>query len=219
VKCVANYRLQLGLALLVLTGSLLGQTQSVEPGGQGASNASGAVSQKQTDAKPAGRASDSSYVIGSDDLLSINVWKEPDLTRSTSVRTDGKISLPLIGEVQAAGRTPLQLEQDIAGKLKAFVTDPEVTVMVEQVNSKKFSILGQVAKPGNYSLVIAATVMDAIAAAGGFKDFAKTRDVYVLRQRSDGRQSRIAFNYKDFIKGKNPSQNVRLEPYDTVIVP
>lgn len=166
-----------------------------------------------------GMRNDDHFVIGKDDILTINVWKEPDVSRSLPVRSDGKISLPLVGEVQAAGLTPLQLEQNIVGRLQNYITVPEVTVMVQQINSQKFNILGQVAKPGSYSLTLAATVLDAIAAAGGFRDFAKKKKIYVLRQNSNGGESRIPFNYKDVIKGKNPQQNIRLESRDTVVVP
>jgi len=159
------------------------------------------------------------FVIGNDDVLAINVWKEVDISRSIPVRSDGKISLPLAGEIQAAGRTPLQLEQDIAEKLRKYITDPQVTVMVAQINSQKINIVGQVIKPGSYALSTATTVMDAISAAGGFRDFAKQKSVYVLRLNSNGAETRIPFNYKDFIKGKNPSQNVKLESRDTVVVP
>ncbi len=162
---------------------------------------------------------DDSFVIGNDDMLAINVWKEPDISRSIPVRSDGKISLPLVGEVQAAGRTPLKLEQDIAAKLKNYISEPEVTVIVQQINSQKFNILGMVAKPGSYPLTNAATVLDAIAIAGGFRDFAKKKSIYVLRQNADGTQSRLPFNYKDVIKGQNLSQNVRLQPRDTIVVP
>jgi polysaccharide export outer membrane protein len=158
-------------------------------------------------------------VIGNDDQLAINVWKEPDLTRTIPVRSDGKISLPLVGEIQAEGRTPLQLEQDIAARLKNYITEPEVTVIVEQINSQKFNILGQVNKPGSYALSTATTVLDAIAAAGGFRDFAKQKSIYILRQDANGVEARIAFNYKDVIKGKNPQQNIKLEPRDTIVVP
>jgi polysaccharide export outer membrane protein len=113
----------------------------------------------------------------------------------------------------------LELEQNIVNKLQNYITEPEVTVMVQQINSQKFNILGQVAKPGSYSLTLAVTVLDAIAAAGGFRDFAKKKGVYVLRQNPNGGESRIPFNYKDVIKGKNPQQNIRLEPRDTVVVP
>ena len=162
---------------------------------------------------------DSSFIIGNDDELSINVWKEPELTRSIPVRSDGKVSLPLVGELQAAGRTPLELEQEISNRLKDYITQPEVTVIVQQINSEKFNILGQINKPGSYPLSAATTVLDAIANAGGFRDFAKQKSIYILRENPAGGETRIAFNYKEVIKGKNPQQNIKLEPRDTIVVP
>jgi polysaccharide biosynthesis/export protein len=165
------------------------------------------------------KAHDDSFVIGNDDVLAVNVWKEPEVSKSVPVRSDGKISLPLVGEVQAAGETPLKLERDIASRLKSFIDEPEVTVIVQQINSQKFNILGQVSKPGSYPLTNNATVLDAIALAGGFRDFAKQKSIYVLRQNTDGSQKRIPFNYKEVVKGRNPAQNIKLEPRDTVVVP
>jgi polysaccharide biosynthesis/export protein len=162
---------------------------------------------------------DDNFVIGNDDVLAINVWKEPDISRSIPVRSDGKISLPLVGEVQAAGRTPLSLEREIATKLKNYISDPEVSVMVQQINSQKFNILGQVSRPGSYPLTGSMTVLDAIAVAGGFRDFAKQKSIYLLRKNSDATQSRLPFNYKSVVKGNDPAQNVRLQPGDTIIVP
>ena len=202
--------------LILLSGSLLGQTAAPSQANRehpAAVTASPVQPLAPSDNKP----SDDTYVIGNDDVLAINVWKEPDFSRSIQVRSDGKISLPLMGEVQAAGRTPLQLEQDISTKLRDYITKPEVTVMVEQANSKKFNILGQVTKPGSYSIALAPTIVDAIAIAGGPRDFAKQKSIYILRQNPGGGQTRIAFNYKDFLKGK--TQNVKLEPHDTVVVP
>jgi polysaccharide export outer membrane protein len=168
--------------------------------------------------KPADKPHDNSFVIGNDDVLAINVWKEPDISRSIPVRSDGKISLPLVGEVQAAGLTPLMLEKDIATKLKSYIAEPEVTVMVQQVNSQKFNILGQVAKPGTYVIANSPTVLDAIALAGGFRDFAKRKSIYVLRHSATG-DTRLPFNYKDVSQGKNMTQNIKLQPGDTIIVP
>jgi polysaccharide biosynthesis/export protein len=165
------------------------------------------------------KAHDDSFVIGSDDVLSISVWKEPEVSRVVPVRSDGKISLPLAGEIQAGGTTPRQLEKAIAAKLQSYISEPEVTVIVQQINSQKFNILGLVAKPGAYPLTNGATVLDAIALAGGFRDFAKQKSIYVLRQSPDGSQTRIPFNYKDVIKGKNVEQNIKLQPRDTVVVP
>jgi polysaccharide export outer membrane protein len=190
-----------------------------------AKNANSAKPEAQTAAADpsnmgtAGRAHDDAYVVGADDVLSINVWKEPEVSRTVPVRSDGKISLPLAGEVQASGQTPLQLEKELASKLKSFISEPEVTVIVTEVKSQKFNILGQVSKPGTYPLTNASTVLDAIAIAGGFRDFAKQKSIYVLRQNPDGGQSRLPFNYKEVIKGKNSAQNIKLQPRDTIVIP
>jgi len=208
-----------GLVLLVFAPSFWAQAPSTNQAHGGLTASAEAASLPEPLVPSTNKPHNDSFVIGNDDLLAINVWKEPDLSRSIPVRLDGRISLPLVGELQAAGRTPLQLEQDIAAKLHNFIAEPEVTVMVEQTNSEKFNILGQVVRPGSYSLTIATTVLDAIAAAGGFRDFAKQKGVYVLRQNPNGVESRLAFNYKEVIKGKNPEQNVKLEPHDTIVVP
>jgi polysaccharide biosynthesis/export protein len=207
---------QLAALLLcaVLSTSLGAQAAPGDDASRGNTPANAAVKAESSAAKP----HDDSFVIGNDDVLAINVWKEPDISRSIPVRSDGKISLPLVGEVQAAGLTPLKLEKDIASKLKNYISEPEVTVMVQQVNSQKFNILGQVVRPGSYVIANSPTVLDAIALAGGFRDFAKQKSVYVLRQGSTG-ESRIPFNYKDVSQGKNMSQNIKLQPGDTIIVP
>ena len=158
-------------------------------------------------------------MIGANDVLAINVWKEPDVSRSVPVRSDGKISLPLVGELTASGQTPLQLEQEIAKRLQSYISEPEVTVIVTDSKSQKINILGMVARPGAYLLTSSTTVLDAIAMAGGFKDFAKQKAVYVLRKGPDGAEQRLPFNYKEVIKGKNPEQNIRLQAGDTVVIP
>lgn len=213
-----NGRLLAGLLLIVLCAGLSGQTAPPRPadadGGQSASGQS-------PEAGPAaGQGHSSSYIIGDDDLLEIHVWKEPELSRSPiPVRSDGKISIPLAGEIQAAGRTPLQLETEITSRLKEFITDPVVTVIVQKINSEKYNIMGEVTKPGSYALDVTTTVMDAIATAGGFRDFAKKGNVYVLRENASGSETRLKFNYNAFVKGKNPEQNIRLQSGDTVVVP
>jgi polysaccharide export outer membrane protein len=159
------------------------------------------------------------YVIGPDDVLAVNVWKEPDLTRSVPVRPDGKITLPLIGDLRASGRTPVQLQGDIRQGLLTYLSNPEVTVTVQEAKSQKFNILGQVEHPGSYPLSRSMTVLDAIAVAGGCRDFAKTRKIYVLRFGPDGSHTRMEFNYKKVIEGSDLSQNVELQPRDTVVVP
>ena len=213
MKCITLKVISLGL-FLVGAGALSNWAQSP----QGESERA-AISSAQTDAAGSSKPHDENFIIGNDDVLSISVWNEPNLTKAVPVRSDGRISLPLAGEILAAGRTPLQLEHEITEKLKSFITTPEVTVIVQQVNSRKFNVLGEVGRPGSYPLTAATTVMDAIATAGGFKDFAKKSNVYVLRKGSNGSESRLKFNYKEFIKGKNSEQNVKLEPNDTVIVP
>lgn len=162
---------------------------------------------------------DDSFVIGPDDVLAVSVWKEPDISRSIPVRSDGKITLPLVGELQAGGQTPSQLQKLIATRLQNYISQPEVTVMVQEVRSQRFNILGQVAKPGSYLISSSARVLDAIALAGGFRDFAKKKSIYILRQDARGETSRLPFNYSHVVKGKNPEQNVELKPHDTVVVP
>jgi polysaccharide export outer membrane protein len=219
MRNIADRSTSLGLVLIALGGSLWAQAPaSNQPHVELAARA-GAASGAEPLVQSATKPHDASFVIGNDDLLAINVWKEPDISRSIPVRSDGKISLPLVGEVQATGRTPLQLEGDITGKLRSYIAEPEVTVMVQEIHSEKFNILGQVMKPGSYSLEAATTVLDAIAAAGGFRDFASQKHIYILRQNPSGAEARIAFNYKNVIKGKNSQQNIKLEPRDTIVVP
>jgi len=197
--------------------ALMAQSGS-EPSTPSAGSPAATQSAQNVEASAA-KAHDNSFVIGNDDVLAINVWKEPDVSRSIPVRSDGKISLPLVGEVQATGRTPLKLEEEIAARLKNYIAEPEVTVIVQQINSQKFNILGMVNKPGSYVINNSATVLDAIALAGGFRDFAKQKSIYILRQDADGSQTRLPFNYKEVVKGKNSGQNIKLQPRDTIVVP
>ena len=203
------------ICFLVVVVIAIPATAQSSAGASGASKTAGQAEQTAGTAK----AHDDTYTIGADDILAINVWKEAELTRSVPVRSDGKISLPLIGELQAAGTTPKQLEQDIANKLTSFVSEPEVTVIVQEIKSRKFNVLGMVARPGSFPITHTMTVLDAIAVAGGFRDFAKQKSIYVLRMKPDGTQARLPFNYKDVVKGKNPEQNIRLEPGDSVVIP
>src|SRR5438876_2352639 len=206
---------------LVLSGCLWGQAGSTpDKPTQAAPSGTNQQTNKNADAAavPA-KPHDDTFIIGVDDVLAVNVWKETEVSRSVPVRSDGKISLPLVGEVQAAGETPHQLELAIAKRLQSYISEPEVTVIVQQINSQKFNILGQVTKPGFYSLANSPTVLDALAMAGGFRDFAKKKSIYVLRQNPDGTTTRLPFNYKYVIQGKNAAQNVKLQPHDTVYVP
>ncbi|MFI5073021.1 MAG: polysaccharide biosynthesis/export family protein [Terriglobales bacterium] len=159
------------------------------------------------------------YVIGENDVLEIDVWKEKEISRTVPVRPDGQISLPLVGEVQASGLTPMQLQDDLTHRLKAYIENPEVTVIVNDPRSHQFNVVGEVMRPGSYPLSQAMTVLDAIAQAGGFKDFAKETKVYVLRPMPGGIRVRIPFNYKQVIKGRDLQENVALKPGDTIVVP
>lgn len=160
-----------------------------------------------------------SYIIGAEDVITIFVWKEPDMSKTIPVRPDGMISLPLVGEIKAAGYTPVQLEGVLADAMKKYVSEPQVTVVIEKVSSLNFNIVGEVNHPGYFPLTKRMTVLDAIAMAGGFRDFAKTKKIYVLRTAANGTQERVPFNYKEVIKGQNPQQNIELQPRDTIVVP
>jgi polysaccharide biosynthesis/export protein len=157
------------------------------------------------------------YVIGADDTLHIAVWKEPDFTATLPVRPDGKISMPLLNDVQAAGLTPMQLAGLLTDRLKKYVADPRVTVIVTQMNSQRFHVLGEVLHPGTMPLLPRMTVLQALASAG-FTPFAKTKDIYVLRP-SGTTQQKIPFNYKRVVKGEALNQNITLKPGDTIVVP
>jgi polysaccharide export outer membrane protein len=169
-----------------------------------------------TAAKPA--ASDANYVIGAQDVLDISVWKEPEVSRVVPVRPDGKISLPLLNDVQAAGATPAQLAAQITDSLKKFVTNPQVTVIVTTINSQRVYILGEVSRPGAFPLLPNMTVLQALSSAGGFTQFAKEKGIYVLRN-EDGKQVKHLFNYKEVIAGKKTEQDIVLKAGDTIVVP
>ena len=159
-----------------------------------------------------------SYLIGEGDILAINVWHEAELTRVLPVRMDGMITLPLIGETVAAGQTVDQLRATIATRLKKYLEAPEVTVIVQEPRSQFFTVMGKVAKPGSYPLGQRLTVMDALALAGGFKDFAHVKKIQVVRTHRDGRVERIPFDYKRAVSG-DIQHNFLLEQHDLVVVP
>jgi len=161
---------------------------------------------------------DPSYQIGPEDMLNINVWKEPDVSGSVPVRPDGKISLPLLNDVQAAGLTPIQLAVKIQNGLKQYITDPRVTVTVTNVNSKRIFLMGEVARPGAYPLLPNMTVLQALSSAGGFTQFSNLKKIYVLRT-DQGKQLKLPFNYKAAINGTSPEQNYMLKAGDTIVVP
>ena len=181
----------------------------------------GSGSTKEKDATPAPSppmtVAAPSYLIGPDDVLLISVWKEPDLTTTLPVRPDGNISLPLLNDVQAAGLSPMQLATSITEKLKKFVSDPRVTVVVTQINSQKVHVTGEVQHTGALQLLPNMTVLQALADAG-FTQFANTKGIYVLRA-ENGKQQKIPINYKHLVKGQAIEQNIILKAGDTIVVP
>jgi polysaccharide export outer membrane protein len=158
------------------------------------------------------------YVIGPEDVLHINVWKEEALSRTVPVRMDGKISLPLIDEVQAAGLTPMQLKEVLTQKLKKFIDDPHVFVIVTEANSAKVYISGQVRNPGVYKLRAETSLPQIISMAGGFTDWADQKKILIIRK-ENGKERRITVNYKKFIKGDSPGSSSIIRPGDTIVVP
>ena len=161
---------------------------------------------------------DPNYVIGPQDMLNIDVWKESELTKSVPVRPDGKISLPLLNDVQAAGLTPLQLGANITAGLKKYITDPQVTVTVTAIESQRIYILGEVSRPGAFPLVPGMTAVEALSSAGGFTPFASVKKIYIIRK-EEGKPVKYPLNYKEVIKGNAPQQNIVLKSGDTIVVP
>jgi polysaccharide biosynthesis/export protein len=211
------------LAALILIGSIaLAQDAPAQPAASSASGrtASDKTSSDKTD-KTTTAASVSQagpeYVIGPDDTLHIAVWREADLTASLPVRPDGKISLPLLDDVQAAGLTPKQLADSITEKLKKYVADPRVTVVVTAINSKRIFINGEVLHPGPMPMLPSMTVLQALSSAG-LNQFAKIKGIYVLRMQN-GKQQKLPVNYKKLLKGEQIEQNYLLQPGDTIVVP
>lgn len=170
----------------------------------------------QVTAPQAARTSpESAYTIGSSDVLQVIVWKEPDLTREVTVRIDGMITVPLLGDLQAAGRTTGQLAATLTQGLKQYIETPRVTVGVGQTNSARFYVVGQVGKSGEFFMSGRTTVLQALALAGGFRDFAKTDSIVIVRRD----QTVVPVNYKRITDGRDLSQNVVLLPEDTIVVP
>ncbi len=158
------------------------------------------------------------YVIGLGDQLQVMVWKEPDLSQSMCVRIDGRISLPLIGDVEVAGKTIRALTKDLEKRFSEVVTDPAVSVMLIQSKSWRYYIIGKIKQPGEFPIDFPITVLQAIAKSGGFLEWAKTEDITILRQAGSGEKI-ITFNYDTLTEGENLGQNVIVKPGDTIIVP
>src|ERR1700679_1892602 len=165
--------------------------------------------------KPAA-TTDGNYIIGPQDVLDISVWKEPEVSRTVPVRPDGKISLPLLNDVQAAGLTPSQLAGQITVSLKKYVTSPQVTVIVATINSQRVYIIGEVLRPGAFPMLPGMNVLQGLSSAGGFTQFAKTKSIYVLRM-ENGKQQKYPVNYKEVVSGKHPDQDILLKAGDTIV--
>jgi polysaccharide export outer membrane protein len=210
--------LALGLALSALAGQQQQQAQPnpVRPNSSATDVKAPAAANPgmPTSGMPQAVAVDpKSYKIGAEDVIGVRVWREPEISGSYTVRPDGKISMPLVKEIQAVGLTPEQLEKDITEKLGAFYTRPDVNVSVLAVLSKKYSIIGSVNRTGSFPLVMPTTVLDALAGAGGFHEFANTKKITIVRG-----SKRLSFNYNDVVKGKHLDENVLLENGDLIIV-
>jgi polysaccharide export outer membrane protein len=197
------------------TGRAIGPQASEKPSPAGQAGEKG---NEQPTAPGPKRASDD-YVIGPSDVLAINVWKDAELTRTVPVRPDGRISLPLIGELKVSGLTTREVQRIVTERLKEFISEPVVSVIVQEVKSRTYVVVGKVVRPGSYELGKPTTVLEAIAIAGGFLDFAKPNKAYIIRRAPDGSTERLPFDYKRVIDGRNPEQNVDLKTGDTIVVP
>ena len=199
--------------LLVAAGML---AQSSDPSKAGDAKAEESRTSKPADTvQETGASSD--YVIGADDILHISVWKEPELSEQLPVRPDGKISMPLLNDIPAAGLTPLALKDSITEKLKKYIADPRVTLVVTAMNSQRIFVTGEVLHSGPITLLPQMTVLQALSQAG-FTQFANLKAIYILRTQN-GKQQKLPFNYKEVVKGNHPEQNILLKPSDTVVVP
>jgi len=213
-------KLSLGALLALMVVALPGGAQAQEDANkkQAAEPANVAPAANANGTTAHAATTDPNYVIGAQDLLDISVWKEPNLSRGVPVRPDGKISLPLLNDVQAAGLTPMQLAAQITDGLKKFMTDPQVTVIVTAINSQRVYLLGEVGRAGAYPMLPQMTVLQALSSAGGFTQFANPKKIYILRE-ENGKEQKYWFNYKQVITGAHPEQNIILKAGDTIVVP
>lgn len=167
---------------------------------------------------PGAQTSPPPYIIGPDDVLNIHIWREPDLTRDVTVMADGRVTFPLIGAVMAEGQTTDKLKIVLTEKLKKYINTPEVTVIIVESRSRRIYTIGNLNTPGPYPLVPSMTVLQALSVAGGFAEWADTKNIIIIR-RTGTKEIHLRFNYKDFISGKNAKQNIILKPSDTIVVP
>jgi len=179
-------------------------------------NASGSAA--KTVEPSATLAVDSDYKIGPQDVIRIDVWKEPDISRTIPVRPDGKVSVPLLNDVQASGLTAMQLAASLRDGLSKYLNNPQVTVTVSEINSRRVYLTGEVNRPGALPLLPNMTVLQALSSAGGFTQFAKLKSIYIMRT-ENGKQVKHPFNYKEVVKGNLAEQNILLQPGDVIVIP
>jgi polysaccharide biosynthesis/export protein len=203
--------------LCALVATATGAAAQSAPAGQ-VQNRASAAGAAETAGAGAAAVVPADYVIGPEDQLTIVFYRDKDMSADVVVRPDGKISLPLLNDVQASGLTPDQLRQKVSLEAKRFVQDPNATVVVRQINSRKVFITGAVERPGTFPLIGPTTVLQLIATAGGIKEYADGRKILIIRKEG-GAQSTFSFNYKDVVTGKNMQQNIELRPGDTIVVP
>ena len=213
------WKTTVAVAALLMSSFALAQDAPAQPAASSASPnvaSDKAASDKATNVVPDSQAG-IGYVIGPEDVLHVAVWREADLTATLPVRPDGKISLPLLNDVQASGLTPQQLADSVREKLKKYIADPRVTVVVTQINSKRVFMVGEVLHPGPMSMIANMTVLQALSSAG-LNQFANTKRIYVLRT-ENGKQQKLPVNYRKLVKGEQIEQNYLLQPGDEIVVP
>jgi polysaccharide biosynthesis/export protein len=210
-------KLAMSLGLLLVGFALLMPRALAQDDAPPADEPKSEAKDKPSEPVPVPQELPSDYVIGADDQLKISVWNEPNLNEQVPVRPDGKISMPLLNDISAGGLTPLQLKDSITEKLKKYISDPRVTVVVLAMNSRRIFVTGEVLHTGPMVLLPHMTVLQALSQAG-FTQFANLKAIYLLRT-ANGMQTRMPFNYKEVIKGNHTEENVFLKPGDTVVVP
>jgi polysaccharide biosynthesis/export protein len=214
MRCVSAFWAILVVLLCATSAVTVAQTKPAAPSTQ---TKPAAPSTNATPATPDLVKLPSDYVIGVEDLLVVIFWKEKDLSAEVVVRPDGKISLPMLNDVEAAGLTPQQLASVVEKAALKYVREPGASVLVKEIRSRKIYVIGEVAKPGPFPLSNEMNVLQAIAGAGGLLEHAKKSDIVIVRN-ENGRERRFRFNYNDVVRGKNTAQNIRLLPGDTILV-
>jgi polysaccharide export outer membrane protein len=200
--------------LMLLSAAVAGLGQSNDPRPASPPATGKAPAPAPNIGAPGAAAGTKTFKVGPQDVLKIIVWREPDFTGLYTVHSDGKITLPLAGDVQAGGMTAEEIQNNVTAALSKLIQKPNVTVTVQQILSQKYFMDGQIGRPGEYQLTAPTTILEAISIAGGLREFANGKKIYVLRG-----DKRIPFNYKEVIKGKNLAQNIPLQPGDHIIVP